>query len=404
MMEHELNVTAWLSHQDYENAWRANVPHVQRWEWARGPRYSFQEEFFRRQNRSRGRRLAAEPAEKSGSLAYGFDDQGLLLLECAYGEDDVSLETIYSYPGGYLQGVTYRLAGDECQLYRVMRAAYADDRITDFNLYTATPAKNTRHDPGVEELACTYRELYTYEDNRLTHIRTMQMTSIIQVRVVEYDLVYDAIGRLDHIQQIEDGESFIVYQRPLPGQTLTALTEAVRGRLLTLVPPIVIDRLEPGEQAYCLALIYDLADENCLPPSLALGMVTAREQLLAAYGDDAGDYLWDPEVFTGYAELEDDLEIGGKPPFTLEDVDEVLDEVSFMLNQQLSFLDGWPRVRDLLNEVARSLMAMDWSQVDGITPDFVVYAADSDFEDFDDNFSFSVPPERIETFSREGLL
>lgn len=405
MNVHELDVTPWLLREDYEQAWQANERRVHRWEWTRGPRYSFQGEIFRRQNKSRGRRLEVEPAEKAGHVVYGFDEQGLLLLERSYGEDNASLATLYTYPGGYLQGVTYLLADDDCRLFRVMRAAYADDNIIDFNLYTAAPAKSQRHDPGVDEMACTYRELYTYDDDgRLVNIRTMQMLSVIQVKVVAYALVYDSIGRLDYIQQIEDGDSFIVYQRPLHGQTLVALTEAVQGRLLSLVPSLLVDSLEPGEQAYCLALIYDLADENCLPPTLALGMVTARDQLLAAYGDDAADYLWDPEIFTGYAELDDGQEIDGKPPITLEDVDDVLDEASFMLNQQIAFLDDWVRVRHLLNEVARRLMAIDWSQVDGLTPDFVVFATDSDFEDFEDNFTFSVPAERVEALRQDGLF
>ncbi len=76
-----------------------------------------------------------------------------------------------------------------------------------------------------------------------------------------------------------------------------------------------------------------------------------------------------------------------------------------MLNQQLSFLNRWELARDLTNEVARELgRTLPGRLGRRAVPDFVVYAVDASFEDFDDNFAYSVPPVLVETLAAEGLF
>ena len=78
--------------------------------------------------------------------------------------------------------------------------------------------------------------------------------------------------------------------------------------------------------------------------------------------------------------------------------------LSFLLNQHLAFMGQPERVRDLLNEVARQLMTLDWTDCRSVRADFVVYAVDADFEDFDTNFELSVPAARVADLTARGLF
>jgi hypothetical protein len=357
MQAFEIDVTGQLSFAAYEDRWRLAKRQIKSSEWTDGIRYTDQPEYFRRRNKGRGRVLPGEPENKQGCCYYGFDRDGLVVVSHQYGADGEVIETFYDYGDEYWQTVHYRFEGESFGLLSVDRYYHTHERLDTYHVYRIG-FETRRHAPDENLFICTYREQYGYDARgRLATIQTRRLASPTHTAVIDYQLEYDAVGRLDYIEKIEDeGEGYIIYQRPLKGQTVANLQVLIQQRLLALVPVLLDQLAEGNERFYAAALIYDFADENCLPPTLVLGLADLRDQLIDLYGDEAADFIWDPEVLIGYESPDGAISLPGKPPYSLEGVDEMLDEASFLLNQHLAFMGQPERVRDLLNEVARQLM------------------------------------------------
>ena len=389
-----LDAAQWGTPDAYHAAREAATQRAERWQWTDGPRYDPRPYFFQRQNLGRGRRLNGEPADKSDCWQYGFDAQGRVVIERYFDLDDGVGETFFTYQDGQTEGVSYHRSAEGAPLLRnVTRSIYENGLLARYDLFTPETTPGQLY---TGQLACRYREHYAYQEGRLIRLRIVHLGGRKRFQEIVETFVYDPVGRLDYIhrEDSEASDAYIIYQRPIPGQTLSWLRETVKERLLVVVPRAAAAMLPPEDRLFCLALIYDLDDENCLPPALMLGTDDARTMLIQDYGSEVADFLWDPDEFGRY----------GPPAFPIDEDDELLAEVSFLLNQQLSFLNGWTMVRDLLNEVARDLMALDWSDYAAVTPDFVVYATDVEMEDFDDNFAFSVPAEQVASLTAEGLF
>jgi hypothetical protein len=393
----ELDATPWNSIHTCGQMRQLSEGRVVRWLWTDGPLYDLRPEFFRRHNISRGRRLETEPADRVGCYYYGLDERGRVAMERYHYESGDVLDTFYTYDEALIEGVGYRRGDDgHVRLNSVVRLQREGRFPASYDAYL--PGSVLRGDLAPDRLIRTYREIYTYQDGRLCSAHVIQLEGGQRVQmIVDEAFVYDSGGRLSHIHQTVGDEDYLIYQRPLKGQTIAALYETIRQRLLDVIPAVLAHMLDAEDPIYCLALIYDLNDENCLPPLLALGSAQARTMLIEEYHIDAQDYLWDPEEFSRYG-------LGTFGFLDLEEQDQALDEACYLLNQQLSFLDCWDMARDLLNTVAHALNRSDWKAREGLTSDFVAYAVDVMFEDFDDNFTFGVPPEAVERLTREGLF
>lgn len=393
----QLDSAPWRGSQTYQNLWDAVNAAAARWVWTDGPHFDPRPEHFRRQNQGRGRRLASEPEEKAGHYLYALDGAGRVLFSRYYFENGEMLEQFHRHADHGLEIVAYTLGATLPVLESVTQITLADGRPQSYSQYVMGETTNAL---TVEPLICTYRELYAYAGARLAHIRVIQLDYAQQISALyEEFLAYDEVGRLDNIQrQYSAEEAYIVYQRPRRGQTLAALRDSIRQRLLALVPQAVDGLADEVDPLYVLALIYDLDDENCLPPTLAAGSADSRTMLIQEHGEEVANYLWDPEEFRQYG-------LGEAGFIALDELDELLADDCFMLNQQLSFLDRWELARDLTNEVARELgRALPGRLGRRAVSDFVVYAVDTGFEDFDDNFAYSVPPALVETLAAEGLF
>ena len=386
----------WTAELVYQPYWEAVERDAARWLWADGPRFDLRPEFFRRQNVSRSRRLPEEPADPAGCYLYALDAQDRVIFARYHYEEEPALtsEYFYQYLPDRVEVASYSVGETLPTLQMVSRLLLEDGHPRAFSTYV--PGPPSVNEFGHADFTCVYRELYTYHKDKLTTLRVIQLGGQHVGELYDEAFVYDDVGRLDYIhREYGPDNAYIVYQRPQRGQTVAALRALVQERLLDVLPEILDGMADEDDPLYCLAMVYDLDDENCLPPVLALGSVAARALLIDEHGEEASNFVWDPEEFQRYG-------LGEFGLVRLDERDEELDDACFMLNQQLSFLNNWDLARALLNDVARVLMQE--ADRPGVTQDFVIYAVDRDFDHFDDNFEYSVPAERVEALAAEGLF
>jgi hypothetical protein len=109
-------------------------------------------------------------------------------------------------------------------------------------------------------------------------------------------------------------------------------------------------------------------------------------------GKGAKGYVWNAAEF----------ERSGDAALTLDDAELVA--ACDLFNQQIALNGKWNLTRNLLNEVARELMQMNWNGTLAVTDDFVVFALDYGETDFRANLKASVSPERLAMLKAKGLL
>lgn len=400
----EINPTEWNDPTSYHDLYDRLAETVRRWQWTDALRYSLRPEFFRRNGVGRGRVLGdnpnSPPLEVTGCCLYGFTDDDDVMLERYYYTPDDSTETFYLREEGQTQGFSYRFSPEgEPFLESVSQWHYGDDgRITAYEVNE--PERSNIGGLVFGEWEMSYREQYSYDENgKLLLVQVYQREGQHRIRSIEETFAYDSLGRLDLIyrQDSEEEDDYIIYQRPKKGQTLRWLRETIQARLLEHIPALAQDLLDSQERLYCLALNYNLDEEDPLPPTLSLGTYHARTSIFQEHGEEAADYLWDPDVFTQH----------GPPTVILADEvdDDALTDACFLLNQQMAFVDDLEMARELLNDVARELTGFNWKEQGvAVTPDFAAYALDFEWEDFEDNFAYSVPLALLESLQEEGLF
>ncbi len=143
------------------------------------------------------------------------------------------------------------------------------------------------------------------------------------------------------------------------------------ARLVALVPAM-IGRLAVGEPIYAVVMAYDGEEPGV--PILGVGLASERAAWQQAYGEDARWYLWNPAEYQHF------------------DVDALAVSAGF---------EG--AGREVLNQVAKLLNRIDWSDYAVMTDDFVVFATDLEGGDVVENFEMSLTPEQLEAVLRLGL-
>lgn len=216
---------------------------------------------------------------------------------------------------------------------------------------------------------------------------------------VQYEYRYDDQGHLDTIEYIpldptrhtKTGASSIVYRRPRSGESISELTRKIQLALEEVIPRMLSAARIPDE-VYCLLLVYD-AENDLLPPMLALGRNADREVAVAKHGTDAKVDLWNPADFRYF----------NIPELRIETEDVV--GPCRLMNQQLAMKGQCAPAKHLLNRVAATLMQRDWKGVLNTTGDFIVAAVDLESQDdLDRNIKKSVPAKMIQNLKRHGFI
>jgi hypothetical protein len=145
------------------------------------------------------------------------------------------------------------------------------------------------------------------------------------------------------------------------------------------------------EPAYCLAIVYDSAADE-LPPRLAVGLESERIVRIARKGKGAKDVIWEAGKFGRYKP--------GKIGLVAPD----LDYDSQKLHQMILMKEALWIPRRLLNEIALELNGRSWRGLMPVTDDFIVYAFDSDGDDFDKNIKEGVPEAKRKLLRSRRLL
>lgn len=386
----------------------AHERQVARWEWASGERYDLRPFFFERYSLPRGRRLAAEPPERSGAYLYGFDAEDRMVLARAF-----IRTTDYSQPA-----LLIALRGPRMVLqWRDRFLTHAEDRIESL---TYTPFE-PRKPAGVEILSSedrrllSYRSLeipigpqigvhtageiwelmkraggvtrrheeYGYEGNALVRARLEMNLGPGAPLLYEERLSYDA-GRLVQVtRSLPDGTAQTVYQRVKKEDSLAELAKRVESRLLRAIPESLATAHVPG-RVYCLALLYH---DRYAPPDLVAGLERDRDAVLRRQGGEARYHIWVPAE--AWVQVQD-------PPCEPE---------YSLFEQRIRTTDrGWETGRDMLRRVAGGLARRDWAGVLDVTPDFVAYAADYEADDIDQAIAASNEPGRVAELRAKGWL
>lgn len=231
-----------------------------------------------------------------------------------------------------------------------------------------------------------HHTLYTYEGRRTTLQQDLSDTG----RLI-FETKFGPNGEQSYYRIRRDGTRFQLYQPWPKGVTLKSVKDIIRRRLLALVPQVVADA-GLKEPIYCVTLGYDGEGNDPLPPTIAIGSETEREQWLTRHGKEARDFVWNPAEFLHYE----------KPYTQLED--EELEEACDLLNSKLAEGDSISPAVKLLIEVAKELNSQLWPETIQRTSDFIVYAVDYELGDIRKNLKACVPPDRLAKLRARDLI
>lgn len=360
--------------QDYATLKRTCERQVVRWEWATFARYTPQPFYFEIMQFARGQKLKEEPKNRNGCFQYGFDEYNRVVVVRQYtefvGQFD---EEFFTYRGEVVDSVLFSHRPEK-EPINVARQHLREGRLSSYAAYTRR---------------WSLVEHYEYSGDRLVTIH-VEGTSEGAPYAHDHQLNYDDSGRLQQILWVEpDGSASPIYRRPERGVTIRTLAAPVERRLVELIPEVVA-RAGIDEPVYCVALNYDLENDNFFPPVLGVGLESERMAWVEQYGKRVWQLIWNPAEFKHFATL------------ALQVSDPELDENCLLLNQQLKLKGFVTPGRKLLNDVAARLMTADWQLA--ITPDFVVYAVDLELGNLRKNLKASVPAPRLAALKRDGYL
>lgn len=350
---------------------------VESWRWATWQKYELFPLYNLRKRFGSGRWLKGPPAKKNGAFNHGFDAAGkVVAIRQGVEFKGQHYETFYDYQDEMIEEVKFDYSREKT-LIHVQRIHCKKGR----PVLGESLAKHGY-----------YSEKYVYRGNQLTRIDLMYPPK----NPATVDLTYDDLGRLESVVERypadKDGPArkFNLFQRPQKEETIKGLTELVVQKLVEQIPELIANKkIKPS--VYCLLLGYDAENpHSALPPMIAIGPESQRAQMVAEHGIHAKSFLWAP------------------PEFSQSDVlvfrDKHLLKACELLNQQLALKQQFKPVRALLNEVAKQLMAVNWSGKLAITGDFVVAAADMEGQDLLANLKYSIGPELISAFKKQGWL
>lgn len=352
-------------------------------EWRCATHEMFDLELFQREKHKmpRGRWIAAlDDSVNPKCFKHGFDEQKRLVVvrqHCGSRE----YETFYDYLNTYTQRVVF---GNN-NLVSVSRL-YIDDGI---------PARFARITTGSRAVS-----IYEYDGDDLI---SESLTFIDQRGLLKggrYDFTYGSDKGAPDVVTFVDvdpatrqqlGDERIVYRRPVKHVSLKAQFAQTENALIVGINS-VIESSMISDVVYCLLLVYD-AENDLLPPLLALGRQLDRDIAITKYGPCANQHLWNPADFKYFNIPSLEIRNG-----------EVL-EACQLMNQQLAAKEQYTAAKRLLNNVAARLMKRDWRAIMNTTDDFVVVAVGLESQDdLEQNIKKSVSVDRIRQLKQSRLL
>lgn len=189
-----------------------------------------------------------------------------------------------------------------------------------------------------------------------------------------------------------------LFKRPSTTQVDQEVLDRAVNLIVEHVPPMIADA-RITDRAFCVLL--GVYNQNPLPPKIGVGLESERANLTAAYPNDAGDSIWNPDEYKHY--FVEGLRERSKELADLSDelnrtVDSAFDREPWDMK-----LLGLPK--QLCNQAAARLARHDWSSVLNTTEDFVVVTATIyECEDVGENMVYSVSPELRNHYLQRGWL
>jgi hypothetical protein len=189
-----------------------------------------------------------------------------------------------------------------------------------------------------------------------------------------------------------------LFSRPNTTQVDQELLDRAVNLIVEHVPQVVADA-RIADRAFCVLL--GVYNQNFMPPKIGVGLEDERERLAAAYPDDAGTSIWNPDEYKHYFVSE--LRERSKELADLSD--EINRTVDSAFDREPWDMELLRLPKQLCNQAAERLARQDWSPILNTTEDFVVVAATIyECEDVGENMKFSVSPELQEHYRQRGWL
>jgi hypothetical protein len=177
------------------------------------------------------------------------------------------------------------------------------------------------------------------------------------------------------------------FKRLPPKQTLALMTEQLREPLTKAILQ-EIKRAAVSEPVYCIALLWAKWHENCLPPSVGIGLASDRDRWLREPDKDVGYFLWNPAESRSLYEVNDDS----------------ISELTGLINQTCMVKQSWRDASDMLNQIALDLTDFDFGTHLQRTDDFVVFVTDLELQDLNKNMRKTVAPELYKQFMKKKWI
>ncbi len=358
------------------------------WKWATFCRYDPRPFYYERQRWRPGRLLKTAPSNLDGKYEYGYDASGRILVERQYvgamGKSQFQYaETFYTYKENSVESAHFSYH-DSKEPINCERSTYFDGRIVLCESYAQRGSSRERY--HWEDSKITLIEIECSEFENLSEFFDLKSHQRIEPKYNRTGLLEELIS-YQNLSSDKQPKSYTLYSRLDSKITFKMLLTLAQEKLIeNIIQKVSILNIE--ESVYCLAISWEPGQFSSLPPYIGLGLNQERERWLKEQGDEAKWYLWNPEEFSIYSNLEDNE----------------LVRICELLNQECGRRERWNNATKLLNEVAKHLAAIDWSDRLQTTSDFVVYATDSEQSDFRKNFKFSVPSNLLAKFKKAGWL
>ena len=272
--------------REYETRKSAVERQVVRWEHWSGPAYDPKPLYFERNQRGgavkRGKPVAKPNAR---TCAYGFDAKNRVVIDRQpKTRDEPAFDEFFIYDKHRIESAAYRREAPHAVAY-VTRQEHRGGKPVSTDVLDA-------------DGKTSFAERYGYAKGRISEINVVSVAGKDKKKV-RYDVVYERDGRVRAVRRyFWDHLGFPIYWNPELGDTLDAMTAAMRRKLLDAIPK-GLGKARVKEAAYCLAIVYDSAMDE-LPPRLAVGLESERQARLSRKGKPAKDIIWDPAGFGRY--------------------------------------------------------------------------------------------------------
>ena len=364
--------------RQYEARKSAAEAQVIRWEHWSGPAYDPKPLYFERNQRGgavkRGKLVAKATAR---TCSYGFDARGRVVVDRQpKSKDEPAFDEFFNYTNGGLESAAYRRDEPHAVAY-VTRQTHRSGKPVSTDVLDA-------------DGTTSFAERYDYAKGRISEINVVSTVGKDKKKV-RYDVVYERDGRLRAVRRyFWEHFGFPIYWNPELGDTLEAMTVAMRRKLLDAIPKVVA-KARVKEPAYCLAIVYDSATDE-LPPRLAIGLESERRAHVSRKGKNAKEVIWEPAKFGRYKPGK----VGLMAPDLKHDSERLL--------QMVLMKEAMWVPRRLLNEIAAELNGRNWRAILPVTDDFIVYAVDVDGDDFDKNIKDGVRQAKRKLLRSRRLL